>query len=191
MEEVRCFIAIELTEELKRGLRELQAQLKAASQAPVKWVEPENIHLTLKFLGNVATDRLNEIGQATTNAVRGTSPFSLEVRELGVFPNPRRVQIVWVGLSGEVEKLTILQQRIESGLAKLGFAPENRRFTPHLTLARLRDRATPQERERLGQLVAETEFAARSFIVNSVKLIKSQLTREGPIYSQLSSAALE
>jgi 2'-5' RNA ligase len=191
MEEVRCFIAIELPEEIKRGLRELQAQLKAANQAPVKWVEPENIHLTLKFLGNVATDRLNEIGQATTNAVRGTSPFSLEVRELGVFPNPRRVQIVWVGLSGEVEKLTILQQRIESGLAKLGFAPENRRFTPHLTLARLRDRATPQERERLGQLVAETEFAARSFIVNSVKLIKSQLTREGPIYSQLSSAALE
>jgi 2'-5' RNA ligase len=191
MEEVRCFIAIELPEEIKRGLRELQAQLKAANQAPVKWVEPENIHLTLKFLGNVATDRLNEIGQATTNAVRGTSPFSLEVRELGVFPNPRRVQIVWVGLSGEVEKLTILQQRIESGLAKLGFAPENRRFTPHLTLARLRDRATPQERERLGQLVAETEFAAGSFIVNSVKLIKSQLTREGPIYSQLSSAALE
>jgi 2'-5' RNA ligase len=191
MEEVRCFIAIELPEEIKRGLRELQAQLKAANQAPVKWVEPENIHLTLKFLGNVATDRLNEIGHATTNAVRGTSPFSLEVRELGVFPNPRRVQIVWVGLSGEVEKLTILQQRIESGLAKLGFAPENRRFTPHLTLARLRDRATPQERERLGQLVAETEFAARSFIVNSVKLIKSQLTREGPIYSQLSSAALE
>jgi 2'-5' RNA ligase len=191
MEEVRCFIAIELPEEIKRGLRELQAQLKAANQAPVKWVEPENIHLTLKFLGNVATDRLNEIGQATTNAVRGTSPFSLEVRELGVFPNPRRVQIVWVGLSGEVEKLTILQQRIESGLAKLGFAPENRRFTPHLTLARLRDRTTPQERERLGQLVAETEFAARSFIVNSVKLIKSQLTREGPIYSQLSSAALE
>jgi 2'-5' RNA ligase len=190
MEEVRCFIAIELTEELKRGLRELQAQLKAASQAPVKWVEPENIHLTLKFLGNVASGRIEEIAQAMTEAVRGTSPFSLEVRELGVFPNPRRVQIVWVGLGGEVEKLTILKQRIESGLSILGFAPENRRFTPHLTLARLRDRATPQERERLGQLIAETEFAGGSFTVKSVKLMKSQLTREGPIYSQLSSAAL-
>jgi 2'-5' RNA ligase len=190
MEEVRCFIAIELTEELKRGLRELQAQLKAASQAPVKWVEPENIHLTLKFLGNVASGRIEEIAQAMTEAVRGTSPFSLEVRELGVFPNPRRVQIVWVGLGGEVEKLTILKQRIESGLSILGFAPENRRFTPHLTLARLRDRATPQERERLGQLIAETEFAGGSFTVKSVKLMKSQLTREGPIYSQLGSAAL-
>jgi 2'-5' RNA ligase len=190
MEEVRCFIAIELTEELKRGLRELQAQLKAASQAPVKWVEPENIHLTLKFLGNVAPGRIEEIAQAMTEAVRGTSPFSLEVKELGVFPNPRRVQIAWVGLGGEVDKLSRLQQRIESGLAKLGFAPENRRFTPHLTLARLRDHATPAERERLGQTIAETEFTGGSFSVDSVKLMKSRLTREGPIYSQLSSAAL-
>jgi 2'-5' RNA ligase len=192
MEEVRCFIAIELPDGVKRGLREFQAQLKAGSQAPVKWVDPNNIHLTLKFLGNVVADRLDEIGRAMTQAVRGTSPFSLEVKELGVFPNPRRVQIVWVGVSGEVEKLSRLQQRLESGLEKLGFPPENRRFTPHLTLARLRDRATPQEREKLGQLIAETEFeAAPSFTVNSVKLIKSQLTREGPIYSQLSSAALE
>jgi 2'-5' RNA ligase len=191
MEEVRCFIAIELPDEIRRGLRELQAQLKAAGQAPVKWVEPENIHLTLKFLGNVAADRIDGIALAMTEAVRGTSPFSLEVRELGVFPNPRRVQIVWVGVSGETEKLSKLQQRIESGLAKLGFAPENRRFTPHLTLARLRDRATPQEREKLGQTIAETEFAtAQDFTVDSVKLMKSQLTREGPIYSQLSSAAL-
>jgi 2'-5' RNA ligase len=191
MEEVRCFIAIELPDGVKRDLRELQAQLKAASLAPVKWVDPENIHLTLKFLGNVAAGRLDKIGQAMTEAVQGTSSFSLEVKELGVFPNPKRVQIVWVGVSGETEKLAILQQRIESGLEKLGFPSENRRFTPHLTLARLRDRATPQEREKLGQTIAETEFAsAQSFMVNSVKLMKSQLTPEGPIYSQLSSAAL-
>jgi 2'-5' RNA ligase len=192
MEEVRCFIAIELPEGVKRGLRELQAQLKAESLAPVKWVDPNNIHLTLKFLGNVAAGRIDEIGQAMTNAVRGTSPLSLEVKELGVFPNPRRVQVVWVGLGGEVEKLAALQQRIESGLEKLGFAPENRRFTPHLTLARLRDRATPQEREKLGQLIAETEFdATQSFTADSVKLIKSQLTPEGPIYTCLSSAEFE
>ncbi|MGD9117173.1 MAG: RNA 2',3'-cyclic phosphodiesterase [Dehalococcoidia bacterium] len=191
MEEVRCFIAIELPDKIKGGLRALQAQLKAASPAPAKWVEPENIHLTLKFLGNVAAGRIDEIAKAMTEAVKGTAPFSLEVKELGVFPNPRRVQIVWVGVSGEVERLGRLQQLIESGLAKLGFAPEKRRFAPHLTLARLRDRATPQERERLGQLVAETEFVGGSFSVDSVKLMKSQLTREGPIYSQLGSAALE
>ncbi|HUT96644.1 MAG TPA: RNA 2',3'-cyclic phosphodiesterase [Dehalococcoidales bacterium] len=192
MEEVRCFIAIELPEEIKKGLRELQAQLKAGSRAPVKWVDPENIHLTLKFLGNVSADRINEITKAMTEAVRGTPSFPLEIRELGVFPNPRRVQIVWVGLGGEVETLARLQQRIESGLEGLGFPAEGRRFTPHLTLARLRDRATPDERQKLGQLIADTGFdAARSFIADSVNLMKSQLTGEGPIYTRLSSAALD
>ena len=191
MEQVRSFIAIELPEEVKKSLRELQAQLKTGSQAPVKWVEPNNIHLTLKFLGNVAADRIEEISAAMTEAVRGISPFSLKVSELGVFPNTRRVQVVWVGLGGEVDKLSSLQQRIESNLEKLGFPPENRRFTPHLTLARIRDRATPPEREGLGKTISETELdTTQSFSVDSVKLIKSQLTREGPIYTCLSSAAL-
>jgi 2'-5' RNA ligase len=192
MEQVRCFIAIELPDGVKRGLRELQAQLKAGSQAPAKWVDPTNIHLTLKFLGNVAVDRMGEITTAMTQAVQGTSSLSLEIRELGVFPNPRRVQIVWVGVSGETEKLARIQQRIESKLERLGFPPEGRRFTPHLTLARLRDRATPDQRAKLGQLIAETEFdAAPSFKVDSVNLMKSQLTPEGPIYTRLSVAALE
>jgi 2'-5' RNA ligase len=191
MEEVRCFIAIELPDGVKRGLRELQAQLKASCPAPVKWVEPENIHITLKFLGNVALAKIDAITEAMVQAVQGTPPLSLEVKELGVFPNPRRVQVVWVGLGGEVDKLARLQQRIESNLEKLGFPPEGRRFTPHLTLARVRDQASPSERERLGQLITETEFAAAvKFIVDSIKLMKSQLTREGPIYTRLSSAAL-
>ena len=192
MEQVRSFIAIELPEETKKGLRGLQAQLKAGSQAPVKWVDPAHIHLTLKFLGNVAEDRMEEITAAMTQAVQGTSYFSLEVRELGVFPNPGRVQIVWVGVSGEVAKLAHLQQRIESGLEGLGFPPEGRRFTPHLTLARVRDQATPDERARLGQLIADTEFeAAHSFMVEAVNLMKSQLTREGPIYTRISSTELK
>jgi 2'-5' RNA ligase len=192
MEQVRSFIAIELPEELKKGLRELQAQLKAGSRAPAKWVDPAIIHLTLKFLGDVAADRIDSITEAMTEAARGISSFPLEVKELGVFPNPRRVQIVWVGLSGGLEKLARLQQRIESGLGMLGFPPEGRRFTPHLTLARVRDQATPDERQKLGQLIADTGFeAAPSFIVDSVNLMKSRLTREGPIYTRLSSAALE
>jgi RNA 2',3'-cyclic 3'-phosphodiesterase len=192
MEQVRSFIAIELPEEIKRGIRGLQAQLKAGSQAPVKWVDPANIHLTLKFLGNVAADRMEEISLAMTEAARGIPSFSLEVRELGVFPNPGRVQIVWVGVSGELAKLARLQQRIESGLEGLGFPPEGRRFTPHLTLARVRDQATPDERARLGQLIADTEFeAAHSFMVEAVNLIKSQLTREGPIYTRISSTELK
>ncbi|MEE9520826.1 MAG: RNA 2',3'-cyclic phosphodiesterase [Dehalococcoidales bacterium] len=192
MEQVRCFIAIELPDELKAGLTQLQSRLKMGEQPWVKWVDPYSIHLTLKFLGSVAVDRIDEITGAIEESARGMSPFYLEVKELGVFPNLRRVQVAWVGVSGEVDKLGQLQQRIESNLARLGFAPESRPFTPHLTLARLRDRALPDERQRFGQLIVSTGFeAAYTIEVDAINLMRSQLTREGAIYSQISSIGLK
>jgi 2'-5' RNA ligase len=192
MEQVRCFIAIELPEEVKAGLKHLQAQLKSGDQPGVKWVDPYSIHLTLKFLGSVDVDRLDPITAAMGEAAQGVPPFPLKVEGLGVFPNLRRVQVVWVGVSGEVDKLARLQQRLESNLARLGFAPEGRRFTPHLTLARLRDRASLDERQEFGQLVAGTKFEpAYSFQVDAVSLMRSQLTREGAIYSRISAVELK
>jgi len=192
MEQVRSFIAIELPDELKLGLIELQARLKAAKQPWVKWVKPDSIHLTLKFLGSIAVDKIGKITGAMEEATEGMSPFHLEVKELGVFPNLRRVQVVWVGISGEVDKLVQLQKRIESNLAPLGFTPESRPFTPHLTLARLRNQASLDERQRLGQLIANTRFEVTYTIeVDTISLMRSQLTREGAIYSQISSAELK
>ena len=192
MEQVRSFIAIELPDELKLELSQLVAQLKSGEQSWVKWVDPYNIHLTLKFLGNVAVDKLDDITGALEKAAQGIAPFHLEVKELGVFPNLRRVQVAWVGISGEVDKLGQLQQRIESNLAPLGFAPESRPFVPHLTLARLRDQALLAERQRFGQLITGTKFEASNAIkVNALSLMKSQLTREGAIYSRISSVGLK
>ena len=191
MEQVRSFIAIELPDELKLGLTQLEAQLKMSKQPWVKWVDPYSIHLTLKFLGSIAVDRISEITGAMEEATQGTPPFSLEVKDLGVFPNLRRVQVVWVGMSGEVDKLSQLQQHLESNLARLGFAPETRPFTPHLTLARLRNRASLDERQRFGQLIATTRFEATYTIkVDAISLMRSQLTREGAIYSRISSVGL-
>jgi len=191
VEQLRCFIAIELPEEIKAGLSRLQAQLKLGNQFPVKWVDPYSIHMTLKFLGNVNADMMSQITEAIAEAAQGVSPFNLEIKGLGVFPNLRRVQVVWVGVSGEVDKLLQLQKDIESSLAILGFTPEARAFSPHLTLARVRDRASSDERQRLGQLIASTKFeTAYTFLVEAISLMRSQLTREGAIYSQISSVEL-
>jgi len=192
VEQVRCFIAIGLTDEIKAGLEQLQSQLKSGGQTSIKWVDPYSIHLTLKFLGSVDGDKISPITAAMEEAVQGVTPFRLEVKGLGVFPSLRRVQVVWVGVGGEVDKLAYLQQRLESSLAGLGFTPENRRFTPHLTLARVRDRASSGEREGLGELITGTKFeTAYSFPVEVVSLMKSQLTREGAIYSRISAAELK
>jgi 2'-5' RNA ligase len=192
MEQVRCFIAIGLTDEIKAGLEQLQSQLKSGGQTSIKWVDPYSIHLTLKFLGGVDGDKISPITAAMAEAVQGVAPFRLEVKGLGAFPNLRRVQVVWVGVGGEVDKLAYLQQRLESSLAGLGFTPENRRFTPHLTLARVRDRASSGERAGLGELITGTKFeTAYSFLVEAVSLMKSQLNREGAIYSRISAAALK
>lgn len=192
MEQIRSFIAVELPDELKLALIRLQDQLKSGGQAPVKWVDPYNIHLTLKFLGDISTDMVGKITVALEGAVRGITPFHLEAKDLGAFPNLKRVQVVWVGIGGEVDRLSQLQQSIESSLAPLGFVSESRPFTPHLTLARLRDRATPDDRQSLGQLIASAGFeAVYSIDVNSIHLMRSQLTREGAVYSRISSIRLK
>ena len=191
MEQIRSFIAIELPDELRLELGQLEARLKSAKQPWVKWVNPHSIHLTLKFLGNIAIDRTGEITRAMEEAAQAVPPFHLEVKDLGVFPNLKRVQVAWVGISGEVDKLNQLQQRIESNLARLGFAPESRPFTGHLTLARLRNRALLDERQRFGQLIASTRFEAGTIKVDAISLMRSQLTREGAIYSRISSVRLK
>ena len=192
MEQIRSFIAIELPGEVKQALTGLQEKLKTAGSAPVRWVDTDNIHLTLKFLGDIDSGITGGITAALEAAARGTHPFSVAVSELGVFPNPSRVQVVWVGLTGELDKLNQLQKRIEDGLIPLGFKAEGRAFTPHLTLARVRDYAGPDARQQLGQLIGKTRIDAKCIIkVNSVQLMRSQLTREGPIYTRISTIELK
>ena len=192
MDKIRSFIAIELPRDLKLALSQLQEKLKSESSVPVKWVDPGNIHLTLKFLGDIDPEQVGPITSAIEDAVKGITPFNIEAGGLGVFPNIKHIQIIWVGLAGELVKLEQLQKRIEEMLATLGFPSEKRPFTPHLTLARVRDYARPDDRLALGDLITKTSFEQKYKInVNSFFLIKSQLTREGPIYSRISAIALK
>lgn len=191
MESVRAFVAIELPSSVKSALSQLQDNLKRSEHASVKWVNTGSIHLTLKFLGNIATETIPELTKVLSEAARGITSFHLELGEMGVFPNLRAPRVVWVGLRGETATLSVLQENIESALIPLGFPPENRAFSPHLTLGRVREKASPGERRSLGQAVASSKVASTEpFPVDSLSLMRSTLTREGAVYSCLYSAAL-
>lgn len=191
MESVRAFVAIELPGSVKSALSQLQDNLKRSEHTSVKWTDTGSIHLTLKFLGNIATETIPELTKVLSEAARGITPFHLELGEMGVFPNLRAPRVVWVGLRGETATLSVLQENIESALIPLGFPPENRTFSPHLTLGRVREKASPGERRSLGQAVASSKVASMEpFPVDSLSLMRSTLTREGAVYSRLYSVAL-
>jgi 2'-5' RNA ligase len=190
-EQIRSFIAIELPEEAKKGLARLRKELERDEHRFVKWVVPGGIHLTLKFLGNIPSNRVTEITEAIEEAAQGISPFHLEISGLGAFPSLRQSRVLWVGIGGELDKLSRLQQNIDSALAGLGFAKEERSFVPHLTLARIRQGASPLEKRSFGELVGSTIFEDKYHIkVEAISLMRSQLTPAGAIYTCLSKVGL-
>jgi RNA 2',3'-cyclic 3'-phosphodiesterase len=190
-EQIRSFIAVELPEEAKKGLARLRRELEKDEHRFVKWVDTGGIHLTLKFLGNIPSKRVTEITGAMEKAAQGISPFRLEISGLGAFPSPRQARVFWVGVGGEVDKLSGLQKSIDSALAALGFAKEERPFVPHLTLARIREGASPSERRSFGELVGSTTFEDKYPVaVEAVRLMRSQLTPAGAIYNCLSVVKL-
>ena len=192
MELVRSFIAIELPAEVRAELASIEEKLKVRRHPFVKWADPESIHLTLKFLGSVSGETIPEIVEAMSLVAQPVSPFTLQIGGTGAFPNWQRPQVVWVGVGGEMGRLTTLQRELESALSPLGFPPESRPFSPHLTLGRLRERVTPEDRRRFGLWAQSVKFeASLSFEVNAVRLMKSQLTSSGPIYSELALVKLK
>ena len=192
MESIRAFVAIELSEPLRASLAAVQAQLKRAPVAHIgRWVRPELVHLTLKFLGDIGADRIEAIEQAITGACRAVEPFSVSLGATGFFPDARTMRTVWVGLGGDVGSLARLQSSLESALGSQGFAAEKRGFQPHLTLARIRDQTRPEEREDLAKRVtAASVDGSVSMVVREVNLIKSELRPDGPAYTRLACIAL-
>ena len=185
---LRAFIAIKLSEELKCQIGEVQAELKrrAFGLDGLGWVRPEGIHLTLRFLGDIAEEQVEALGALLQDAVSGVTPFALEARGVGAFPNPRAPRVIWLGLHGTPESMASLrrmQARIEDGVAGLGFPRESREFTAHLTLARVRDRQAGAALAKV--LEANQDRAVGSFIATSVGLIKSELRPTGAVYTTL------
>lgn len=184
---IRAFVAANLDPGLKAALATVQDRLKA-TRADVGWVRPENLHLTLKFLGQVEEGRLGAIGKAVAQAVTGCGPVHLVFQGLGAFPRPREARVVWIGLSHGAEALAALQARIEAALESLGLAPEARPFTAHLTLGRVRG---PAHREQLARaLTGATTEALGEMVLDRIELMQSNLNAGGARYSILQSFPL-
>jgi len=192
VENIRSFIAIALDQPAVAALRQLQDALgrKPGTRA-ARWTAPVSIHLTLKFLGDVPADDIPVIAEALQECCSQHGPFRLILSGLGCFPDTRQPRIVWVGLQGETAALLTLQRDIEQVMGQLGYPPERRPFSPHLTIARVHQSAKRSELEALGQVVeraAVGELAALK--VEVVRLIRSDLRPEGPIYTDLATLPL-
>jgi 2'-5' RNA ligase len=179
---IRTFIALKLPPSVISLLEKVQEDLKSM-RLRAKWVRPENIHLTLKFLGNINPGDIDKIGGAMMDAVDDFAAINLVAGGVGVFPGIKRPRVIWVGLGGQIQLLFAMQRVLEDNLAGLGFKKEKRPFKGHLTLGRFRQTANPntirQIMREYANLYSE-EFTARRII-----LFKSDLKPTGAVYSQL------
>jgi 2'-5' RNA ligase len=187
-EEWRTFCAIELTDQFRAQLADHAQQLRqAVPEASASWSRPENIHLTLKFFGNVPTGRLAKISAAASRVAGEFSPFQIRIGGTGVFPKASRPQVLWIGVEDPSDRLSELQHRIEEECAREGFAKENRGYKPHLTIARLR---RPEGARKLAETHLQIKFGFMEVRVNEFVLFRSPLSPKGSIYTVISKHEL-
>ena len=194
MDKVRTFVAIPIPAEIRRRLVEVEQDLMPA-KAGVKWVPEDNFHVTLKFLGYVEPERLEAVARGVEAAVRGIGPFEVELAEVGAFPKITRPSVVWVGVTRGGQEMISLADRIDREMAKIGFERENRPFSPHITVGRVKspkNRGWPPENlSGLRELIERHQNReVGSFGVEQVNIMRSELRITGPIYSVISDFKL-
>jgi 2'-5' RNA ligase len=175
---LRTFIAIELPAETRSYL--FQSGQKMAENVPsraVRWVAPENMHLTLRFLGDTPEDKLPMIAAELDAITQEFQSFELYLNEIGCFPNRKRPRVVWVGLAGDLKSLNALQGRIEQAVQALGWQAEGRPFRAHLTIGRVKDQS------QAARLSWEQQLEQKAVSVSAINLIESMLRPSGPVYT--------
>jgi RNA 2',3'-cyclic 3'-phosphodiesterase len=184
---IRTFVAVAIPDDIRA--RALAAAEQLAVVAPdVKWVEPQSLHWTLNFLGNVEQRETGEICAAVAEAAQEHEAFDLQIRGAGAFPTADRPRTLWLGVGEGREGMIALQLSIEKALESLGFRGEARRYTPHLTIGRPgRGEAPP---ELATELAAMADFNGGNMLVDEVTIFSSELTRQGPVYDPLGFAPL-
>ena len=185
MTTIRAFIAIDLPPDVKAALGGVAAELgQGLPRGVVRWVRPEQMHLTLRFLGDTPAERLPALYAAMDAVAAGRAPFALRLTEPGCFPNARRPRVVWVGLGGDAAALAALVAALNAALSALGLPPEDKPFRAHLTLGRVKDeRAAPD-------LSLSAAVPALAVPVAAIHLIESDLRPDGPVYTKRHTSRL-
>jgi 2'-5' RNA ligase len=179
---MRSFVAVDIGDAERKAVAELQRGLKHRAEG-VRWVRPDRMHLTLAFLGEVSEDFIESARPKLAEAVQGVPAFDARLGGVGAFSSPRKARVVWVGMSEGRDELCSLQKRVVAGLKQVGFQPEQRPFSPHLTLGRLRVPADVSQ-------ICGQECRGRGFRVDRVILFQSVLKPEGPEYFRLAEFEL-
>lgn len=179
VDRVRTFICIDIPAAIRRRIEELQRGLRPLD-AQASWVRGQNIHLTLKFLGDVERGRIEKVIEAATGAALEINPFEIEVGGAGCFPSPRSPRVLWVGLTRLTDEIRQLHRTIENNLARSGFARDEKKFSPHLTIARLR---SPRNAALVAEKLIATGFPPESFTAREVIVMRSELSSGGSIYT--------
>lgn len=188
MQTIRAFIAVDVPSFALETISQIQDRFKQLG-LHASWTRPGNIHLTLKFLGETDPQRIPDITQVLIRVFQSSETFRVSLKEVGVFPNWNKPRVVWIGLDDPGGHLAALQSQLETDLETLGWPRENRPFSPHLTLGRLK---SPKGKERLREAVAGLPaLDPNPFDIDSVKLYRSELTPQGSIYTVLEEVAFQ
>ncbi len=188
---MRTFVAIEVSQEIKDILGRIESHLKY-SGADVKWVKPDNIHLTLKFLGEISAEKTEEIKLRIDSVTASFKSFDLGIKDIGAFPEIDSPRVIWAGLDKGAADTAALAGHIDESLSRIGFAKDRRPFSPHLTIGRVR---SPLNRAKLSEKISSTaaNFQLSSVTphrVSSVILFRSTLTPQGSVYTKLHESPL-
>jgi len=187
MDYIRTFIALEIPEDLRSSLARIQQRFSRAGRA-VRWVKPENIHLTIKFLGATTQGQVQQVCRIMDDILAETGSLNVTVTGLGAFPSTQNPKVLWVGLKG-AEQFAGLFQRLDHALAAAGFAPEKRPFSPHITLGRVKDSRI--KKTLRGFFDDFSDIHVGDFVLSNITFFKSDLQPTGPVYSVLKTIELQ
>ncbi len=182
---LRTFLAIELPDSTKKNIIDHIHHYRDLSKSMIRWVNRENLHITMKFLGKFDQTHVHRLKNLLTNSLKAIPVFKIHIDRMGAFPNLHTPKVVWMGFDYP-ENLDLIYRHIEDSIQTLGYEADDRPFSPHLTLGRVRRDLSHSEIKNTGQIMTSAELNFQSeFTAEKITFFQSELTREGPIYSKL------